>query len=235
MLDCRRCCTTALLQAFDGAGLDVRGSNLHLLRSNVSHNVAAQRGGALLSFDAAGEPITAINIDSCSITNNTASQENGGALGVSLCKMTVTDSIFSHNTALQQGGAVYADQANVTLRNTAFTGNTATYGGAVHCDAGASGWLRIINNSMTGNGGSDVVDGGAVLFRNGSLSIVSSSISNNTASNTGGALQAAHASVAMSACLIQYNTVLFGMAGGVHVLQSAVDMNTTLFSHNQVR
>lgn len=87
------------------------------------------------------------------------------------------------------GGAVFSRGGNLIIQNSTLTGNFAgPRGGAVS----AYGTLTILNSTITNNGAvtSYFGTGGGIAFNGYGMTITSSTISGNTARNTGGGISA---------------------------------------------
>eukprot|EP00775_Hariotina_reticulata_P009189 gene9189-9355_t len=217
----------------EGGAFDASSSELVLVRTEVAHNHARQRGGGLVSYAIPGPSMnfTAVN---CSIHHNTAGEENGGAIAVELASVLVQGSTLTANTGRQFGGALFADAANVTVLNSMLRSNSAMLGGALYVDGAGTSWLKVINSSISHNGGDRVIAGGSVYVTNGSLTLQASNISNSTADSSGGAIYVAHAAqVKLSGCQLSQNLARYGMGAAVHLTSSRLDISNTLLKNNQ--
>jgi predicted outer membrane repeat protein len=206
---------------------------LLLIRTEMSHNHAKQRGGGLLTYAMAGAEMkfTAVN---CSIHHNSAAEENGGAIAVELATVVIQGGKLEANSGRQFGGALFADAANVTVVGSTLRNNTAMLGGATYSDGKGTAWLKVMRSSMSGNRGA--IAGGSIYLTNGSLALLASNISNSTAGNSGGAVYVAHAAqVKFSGCRLTNNQASFGMGAAVHLINSRMNLSDTFLRHNQVR
>jgi predicted outer membrane repeat protein len=149
--------------------------------STLSGNAAGLDGGAIFA-DGDGD----VTISGSILSGNRADR-SGGAL-LSLGAVNVSNSSFSNNIADEDennagdGGAVYASGNLISLSNT-FAGNSAVHGGAVH----GSMDLTFENSPLSGN---SAVSGGAIygLGYSYTLSISDSTLTDNTATDEGGAV-----------------------------------------------
>lgn len=157
-------------------------------------------------------------IDNCVFRDNntTITVGNGGAISVSLGNLSVTNSVFTNNSAVS-GGAIYyssgdTSQNTLTVSNSQFFKNVATNGGGgavflskfqsgVLVDSTFGGQLNA-NTASSGNGGAINNAGtiriantglsgnrallGGALFNSGSVAVENCSIAKNTADNGGG-------------------------------------------------
>jgi CSLREA domain-containing protein len=157
----------------DGGGIYNLGK-LTLVRSTISHNVSAgnfSKGGGIFCHPSV---FTVTLIDRSLIFANEARRNpdndidqpiperatGGGMRAEATCVLTVTDSIFSGNSAEGGAGGLSIDNANVRIERSLFVDN--------HADDGSGGGIN--SGALT-------------------LSIVNSTILNNTASSAGGGIQ----------------------------------------------
>jgi parallel beta-helix repeat protein len=148
------------------------------------------------------------------LTGNFADND-GGAVNLRDTDGTVTirDSVISNNVADGDGGALSAngdDALVLTLNNVEITGNTAKD------DGGGiyfyNGTLTIVDSTISGNTADDD-DGGGIFFYNGSLTIVDSTISGNTAGHDGGGIKFEDGTLTISDTTISGNTALYDGGG----------------------
>ncbi len=133
----------------------------------------------LLHFNA---PVRDITISGITFQNGSAFL--GGAIYVDgAASITVTDNIFSGNSATEYGGAIVARNVDpLTVTNSTFRGNTAPAGGAIFVDGGS---LIVTSSTFTGNNASG---GGAIWARNVDPLIVTSSTFTGNNASSGGAI-----------------------------------------------
>jgi predicted outer membrane repeat protein len=152
-----------------------------------------------------------VTVQGGAFTGNQAA--NGGAINSTTGSgsLTVTDAVFSRNSATQAGGAIYTNEAagTTTVTGSTFTKNTAgQVGGAIYnffdMNVGNSTFVAnqaeyggaIDNNAISGDNLTDVVmydnsateDGGAVNTYECLLSVTDSQIYGNHAGDDGGGL-----------------------------------------------
>jgi predicted outer membrane repeat protein len=150
--------------------------NIDLNRGNSG---AEPFGGALLVN--AG---TQMDLDHVSIRNSLASISGGAIAAFADVSLNIANSSFVNNLAAN-GGAI-ATRAVVNVTNTSFVNNNASggEGGAIQSYEQN---LRITDSSFSGNGARF---GGAVFKGNAQAEIRSSTFSNNSSLDDGGAIHA---------------------------------------------
>lgn len=108
----------------------------------------------------------------------------GGAIVSSGLFLRVADSLFTHNSG-RNGGAIYNDGTATTFTGSRFRANTATEsGGAV----AAISPVNLVRDLMSQNHADD--RGGGLLVIHGLTTLVASRVISNSASISGGGIQA---------------------------------------------
>jgi hypothetical protein len=118
---------------------------------NSYHVVTANSINATAVLD--GFTITGGNAN-----GSTDSQKRGGGMYTKSGSPTVTNCIFSRNSALIDGGGIYNSNCNSTIINCTFSSNSATYGGGMdnyHYSSPMITNCTFIGNSATYGGGMD--------------------------------------------------------------------------------
>ena len=127
-----------------------------------------------------------VSITNCIFTNNSASDDGGAVYYNDHSSGTITNSTFTNNSASSGGGgAVYSSSSSSTITNSTFTNNTASEGGAVFYSFQVSSGI-ISNSTFTNNSASE--NGGAVYYSYSSGTITNSTFTNNTSDSYGGAV-----------------------------------------------
>lgn len=117
-----------------GGGIDNEVGTISLSDSLLSGNFGIgyySRGGAIFNYDT-------LNIDGCTLSDNTAS--SGGGIANEWI-VTASNSDFSGNSATDVGGAIYND-GFLTIDACTLSGNSASVGGGVFND-----WQLAVGNS----------------------------------------------------------------------------------------
>jgi predicted outer membrane repeat protein len=168
----------------------------------------------------------------CRFEANTAS--TGGAIVAydATTLATVTDSVFTGNTAEWEGGALLVQwSATLVLSACRLEGNSAMWGGALHCHAAAT--LSLRDSVLRGNSARD--GGGAILVHDwGTATLTATDFSDNTAQNNGGAVWVgdSNTNTQISACYFARNTTSGG-GGAVHGRDGApLDIQDSTFAAN---
>ncbi len=134
---------------------------------------------------------------------------NGGGAILTQEQLTVSDCVITGNTAQWGGGLYNAEYGTLTVLRSQISGNHAIepIPGALGSGGGLYNWggdVSVLDSTITGN--DSVTDAGGVRNANGgSLSILRSTISENTASDAGGGLRNDDGDVEISSSTISGN------------------------------
>ena len=127
--------STHLFQLADGKRLLGAGADVTILRGDGTREVISVSGDSVL--------------DGFTITGGVGHTGNGGGMNINSGSPTISNCIFTGNTASNSGGAVYVSNASPLIENCTFENNSAgNSGGAVFFSPGA-GALRF--NAFLGN------------------------------------------------------------------------------------
>jgi fibronectin-binding autotransporter adhesin len=161
----------------NGGGILVDdGATLTLTNCTVAGNSAGAGGGIFFSTNCTAA------LRNSSFASNSATN-NGGAIGIdSGGTLTITNSIFTGNSAVR-GGAIFSNFATNTLYNCTFSANSAEEGGAI---ANLDSVLVAANLNISANFAA--AGGGIFNLNNSFLTLNDSTLSSNFATNYGGAL-----------------------------------------------
>ena len=224
----------------NGGGIYSSGT-LTLTKSTVTDNRARLDGGGIYN---SGGSITLTN---STLSKNSAGDSSGGGGGIynNEGTVTVTNGTVSHNVAhgsLSGGGGIYNNEGTVTLTKSTIIGNTAkSYGGGVR----NSGTLHLSSSTVSGNrttlepGGNPIPRGGGIYNESsGTVTIINSTVSGNTAYDQGGGIYNENT------LTVTYSTIsgneaaggggLFGIGGGIANFGTA-ELSSTLISDNSPR
>ena len=155
-------------------------------------------------------------LTNCMFTNNTATQRGGGMNCDVYASPALENCTFTGNTATYSGGGMYGYYSSSTLTNCTFTDNTAKWGGGIHFNALASPTLEnctFTNNTATTYGGGIYSQGGFPALEN-------CTFTNNSAQTGGGILWHDYSSSTLENCTFTNNTATNG-GGGIYCHWSA--------------
>jgi CSLREA domain-containing protein len=191
-------------------------------------------GGAL--YLDSGQPTS---ITSTSFLNGNAGY--GGAIDDDNGALTISRSTFTNNSASDDnGGALYLDptDGDVKITRSTFSGNSTlgsdTAGGAIYLDPGSTVKTRIVHSVFSGNEGSEY--GGAIYYNDGySLSISRSWLTANNAQYGGGIYTDSSAGkLTVDHSTLDHNSAAYESGGGLDLNNSsATSISNTTISYNQ--
>ena len=168
----------------------------------LSNGVAyPQSGGAIRNANAGKVVVT-----NCVLSNNVGG--DGGAIATSSGEVAVADSAFTKNNAVISGAAVSAGTGKVTLTNSSFTDNHATTGDGGILNA-SNAPVTIAGCTISGN---SAINGGAISFGSGILTISDSTFDMNSATGHQGAPD--------------------GDGGAIHSTTGTLNLTNSTFSNN---
>ncbi len=176
-------------------GIHNNDGTMTLIDTVVSGNVAPNFAGISNSGT--------LNVVRSTFFDNVAA-ESSGAIN-NLDTLNVIESSFSANGAPDGGSAIYNVYGYVSVRDSTFADNV---GSAIH----TGGWTDISGSTFTRNVG---FNGGALHVYDGTLRLVNSTLSENTATNLGGgiAVVSDDALAEITACTLTKNSALGGPGG----------------------
>jgi hypothetical protein len=161
-------------------------------------------------------------------------QSRGGGLYISGCSPTVTDCIFSANTAYGRGGAIGTKNASgTTITNCSFTANTADqFGGAI---ANQGSDLTISNCTFHANKASLQTDylGGGGIFNDGCAPTISGCTFTANAASAGAGICNYMADAFIENCSFLDSDRSTGAGGGIMNYGCSAMISKCLFQDNQ--
>ena len=194
-----------------GGGIYSRGGSVEIIDSNICSNAASGGGGIYVGHGV-------ITINGGMIQGNTASGNGGGIYGYGTTVTTIDGAAISENTAKKLGGGICNDGKlvvtnnsdisenkssegrgggicgdNIDITDSKVNGNEASSGrgGGIY----ASGAVVITNSEVIGNSALDTGnsdgDGGGIFAAGstrGTVTVINSQISDNTAAASGGGI-----------------------------------------------
>ena len=179
-----------------GGGIYARNaagaSTLTITGGSIDNNTAGWYGGGIcLEYDAI------MTISGTTISDNAVlgtGSDSGSGGGICLlgdaswrCRLDVSDTTISGNTAVEYGGGIQVWDANITLTRTTITGNTAPSGAGFYGMEDSN--VTISASSITHNKATGSHGGGMNLWTRSYLLLEDDSrITDNTAEKDGGGL-----------------------------------------------
>eukprot|EP00301_Raphidiophrys_heterophryoidea_P006495 c12618_g1_i1.p1 GENE.c12618_g1_i1~~c12618_g1_i1.p1 ORF type:complete len:2339 (-),score=583.56 c12618_g1_i1:437-7453(-) len=171
-----------------------------------------------------------LNITSCILTYNTAS-ETGGAIvfANATSRATMKTVTLTHNTAGTDGGAIYSSSNALSLLDSTFTANAATArGGAIYGETMSSG--SFSNNVFVQN---TAFSGGGVWVVLSSLDLENNTFMSNSATEDGGGLYTS----SVGPTSVVNRNVFFGNSakiagGGIVASSSQHSLTNSHFTNN---
>jgi hypothetical protein len=238
--------------AVSGNNADIHGGGIYstgaatVTRSSISDNTAAANAGGIAN---AGE----MDVIDSLISGNHAAEFGGGIHNSNLIQdvrgiLRVTGSTISDNTVGKQdvggeGGGIANNSGTVYLTDSTVAGNSALYAGGGVFNFGLSGEsiLTLIGSTVSNNKTGDLIGsvldiGGGIANVDGTLLIVGSTVSGNSATRGGGIYNNAGAvtppggSLTVSSSTIAANTASVS-GDGLFLDSSAAVLNNTILSN----
>ena len=182
----------------DGAGIFQYAGSLLVKNSEISSNSADDDGGGIYTYsgdvrvinsdivnnsaDSSGGGIYASSGD-VRVTNSDIAENNsysGGGIYVAGANVRVTDSDIADNSADYSGGGIYASSGDVRVTDSDIAENNSYFGGGIYARNNSDvGFVRsvVTQNSAEYGGG---------IYNDGTTSVKSSSITENSATSEGG-------------------------------------------------
>ena len=216
----------------DGGGIVARG-DLTVMGSTVSGNSSSDDGGGIV---ARGD----LTVAGSTVSGN--SSRDGGGISAK-GDLTVTGSTVSGNSSSGIGGGIftggfYVDEVVVTISDSTIRENTAGFGGGLVAFSSyitvtdvtdseitdnvarngggiaTFGSLTVKSSTVSGNTASETEGGG--IFHNGNITLYQSTISDNTAGTVGGGVYANRGMLAIQESTLRGNSA--GVDGGAAVI-----------------
>ncbi|MEZ4870007.1 MAG: DUF4347 domain-containing protein [Caldilineaceae bacterium] len=209
----------------NGGGLLIQGSDVTLVNTQITGNIAEAGGGVHI-----GSTLTCGV--GCSIDNNTAT--DGGGIFVNSTGATsaliLSGGQIANNSASDHGGGIYVDDVGAVYTQTAglVTGNDAGLdGGGIYVNDGAAALSGgSLEYNQAGNSG-----GGLAASSAAQLTLANTDFLTNTAGSDGGGLYV-DGDVTVQGGLFQGNDAFFG--GGLAATSSATVSGTQFINNYAV-
>lgn len=210
--------------------------------TSFTGNSAMRAGGAIEENSAATAGV--LTIRGCTMTNNTTGSApgNGGAIHITGANNSfLSKSTFTGNTAASEGGAIWNASGAMVIDSCIIDANTAQ-GAASNKGGGGifnvSGVVSVVNESVVSNNLATGISGsgGGLMSKAGTINILNSTFSANSANRAGGAIEIIDGTMIIEKSALTDNDVdggagtpAPGSGGAIHVTG-----NTTLVSLDSV-
>lgn len=212
--------------AFSRGGGIYNEDTVQLLQSIVRDNTATSRGGGIYNDKT-------FVVEESSIHNNSTAYRGGGVFNNNT--LTMNNSRVNKNSGAEGGG--FYNNGLLTIETSTMEENSVTFngGGIYNTDL-----LRLKTSTISNN---HAKNGSGLYLQSGAASATNSTISSNTASESGGGiyLGAKDSSILnLNSVTIAHNTVDndangSGDGGGLFALIGSVNMQNTLIGDNHDR
>lgn len=216
--------------ASQGHGIFVSGGpTLNITNCVVTGNAAGTLGGGALYSSSTGP----INITNSTFSSNSASGGEGGAIRQDgTGALNINGSIFSGNSATNLGCLHNNNTGTMNVTNTFITGNTAQFdAGGINNGNNGPGTLNVTNSIISNNTAGNVA-GGIKNGGNGVVTIVNSTIDNNTALTGGGIFNVTTGTINVTRSTISNNTSSSGSGGGIFNDRGTINVTNSTLSTN---
>jgi len=199
-----------------GAGIDSYDGSITLNGSIMKSNTGAEYGGAI------GSSQDALTLTGSTIASNDA--ESGGGVAAAQDAITMASTTVKENGALT-GGGLAIQESSAAITNSTIAGNDAEGGGGL---AQEDAHVTLIGSSVVGNsaafGGGILTEGFALTLKSGST------VKANTAEAEGGGIYLENGSVALISSSVSLNKTGggAGSGGGIFEVEGAGPLTLTL-------
>ncbi len=153
---------------------------------------------------------------------------HGGGMFNNNSSPTITNCIFSNNSARSCGGGMYNDDnSSPTITNCTFSGNSSFDGGGMHNNDSSP---TLTNCTFSGNSS---FDGGGMYNHKSSPTLINCTFSGNTASENGGGMyNGSSSSSTLTNCTFSGNTASENGGGMYNGSSSSSTLTNCTFSGN---
>jgi parallel beta-helix repeat protein len=210
-----------------------RDPNTHeTILSGDIKDVGVSTDNSLHVVTGSGTDATAV-LDGFTITGGNADgswpDNNGGGMYNETSSPTVTNCIFTGNSASNNGGGMYNETSSPTVTNCTFTGNSASnnYGGGMF---NYSGSATVTNCTFIGNSASNNYGGGMFNYL-GSATVTNCTFTGNSA-NYGGGMYNNNISLTVSNCIFTGNSASNNGGGMFNLDNSSPTVTNCTFTGN---
>ncbi|MCA9232087.1 MAG: hypothetical protein KDA57_15670 [Planctomycetales bacterium] len=217
--------TNGYLVGADGGGI-LNSGNLTISSSVVSSNVVANAGAQGGGIYNSGT----LEVINSEITNNFSTLQGGGIYNIGTATITGS-SIIGNHTPSNGGGILNGSSGSIEIVRSTISGNGSLNARGGGLQTAGTGSATISESTFTGNYAA--VGGGAIMARgSGTLDVTLSTFSGNTSYGYGGGIAADGSTTTISHSTITGNSAT-NSGGGFYTITSVNTPNITL-SHSIV-
>ncbi|MDP1553222.1 MAG: chitobiase/beta-hexosaminidase C-terminal domain-containing protein, partial [Methanobacteriaceae archaeon] len=216
----------------EGGGIHNNGGTVTITGGSISSNTingGKVNGGGISN---SGGYHNIVTITGCTIQDNTVSsteEANGGGIyyksasGYNTATMAINDSVIKGNTATN-GGGIYNYQSTLNISGSTIQENNAVVGSGIWTSGTSSISDSLISSNTASNSGGGIKVGGGVL------TVVDSSVFNNTAFYGGGITN--DGTLTLQGSAINDNTAQLG--GGIYNYGDLIMDNSELLRNTAI-
>ena len=207
--------------AENGGGVHNTGSNLLVKHSVIAQNQAQQRGGGV--YNAASG---SLQIDTSQVLSNSASDNGGGVYNAGSFATIFSSTLGGNQADAGSGGGIYNASGIVSVTQSSLQSNRAIFGGGAYNAASMTVQASAVQSNTATSFGGGLHNGSTAA----NLSIVTSTVSGNSAVRGGGLYNESAASVSASALVS--NTANASGGGAHNAAGGALSSQNNTFSGN---
>lgn len=211
--------------------------NDSIISGNTATDTANGFGGGIAMLSNNNIVFSTLTLTDSQLINNTAT--DGGAVRAESSTVNFTRAGFTANVATNEGGAIYLRRSKLDSNSSDISQNSAPTGGAIHAYQGELTLTKdSLNNNSATNGGAIYINNSPGGFSQGTIttiSLINSTISNNTAGTDGGGIMIDKASISITNSRLRDNSAAFD-GGAIYATDrsSLSVLNSTLTGNSAI-
>jgi hypothetical protein len=196
--------------------------------STVAENKATFGAGIYVD----GRPRGLLTLSESTIRENVASDSGGGIWITDFGMSSITDSQIIGNSSAVDGGGIGNQNGEMTITRSVISQNNSNDGGGIHQE-GASGVVRIVDTTISGNAAAGpFAEGAGILVGSGTAIIDRSTIDNNLSDVLGAGIEGrAESTISISSSTISNNRA-FEHGAGIFAA-GKLDVTSSTITRNQ--
>lgn len=225
-----------------GGGIRDQGNaSLILNNMTVTSCSATADGGGIAMENTVSTPWT-LTLNNTTVSNNHAGDAGGGVETDGSGKVFIISSTITGNSSVNQGAGIWLDaiqvgaqieSANLTVQNTLISDNDAIAANNVGGGIGnaGNGTVSILDSTLANNSVNGVGGGFGDENGLGTLIVLNSTIANNDAIGNGGGIEASGPSTTINDSTVTGN-ISQQLGGGINVASATFVLNNTIVAGN---